>query len=155
MLGGSWTQGCLRHSWTESSGGGKSGRSAAASEDLAHGRRVEVLEDTLHLSPRDMDDEADGCSDEIAGLELSMEDVTLNEPTTEKLPREHLVPTLEDSPGEVLQERQILFACLRFVRDVVPDLRLRRIELANRIEVASLDRREERGRDHVGFVGHG
>src|SRR5262245_47778768 len=101
------------------------GRSAAASEDSAHAGRVEVLEETVDLSPRDMDDEADGRGDEIAGLELSMEDVALNEPTTEELPREHLVPTLGDSPGEVFEQRQILFACLRLAGDVVPDLRMR------------------------------
>src|SRR5262245_52293512 len=69
-------------------------RSAAASEDLAHAGSVEVLEETLDLSPPDMDDEADGCCDEIAGLELSMQDVALNEPTTKELPGEHLVSTL-------------------------------------------------------------
>jgi hypothetical protein len=102
-----------------------------------------------------MDDEADGCGDQIAGFESSMENVALNEPTWEELPCEHLIPKLGDSTGKISQEREILFASLRSTRGIVPDLGIRRIEFSNRTDVASLDRSEELRRDCVGLIGHG
>ena len=60
-----------------------------------------------------MDDEADWRGDPITGREPSMENVALNEPTFEELPCEHFIAKLGDSPGKILQERQILFARLR------------------------------------------
>ena len=124
-------------------------------EGTADGGRVEVLEETLDLPPGDMDDEANRRGDWITGLQLSMEYVALNEPTFEELPCERLIPKLGDSPGEILQERQIRFARLRSTRDVVPDLCFRRIEFADRIQVAPLDRSEKIRRNRVGLVGHG
>jgi hypothetical protein len=46
-----------------------------------------------------MDDEADGCGDEIAGPEPSPAYVALNEPT----PSEHLISKLQDAPRKILQ----------------------------------------------------
>ena len=84
------------------------------------------------MSPGDIDDEADWRGHPIAGPELSVEYVALNESAFEELPCEHLIPKLGDSPSKKLQERQILFACLRCARDVVPNLCFRRIEFADR-----------------------
>lgn len=120
----------------------------------ANARTVEVLEETRDLAPGDMDDEADRGGDEISGFEPSMENMALDEPALKELACEHLIPKLGDSPSEVSEERQILFTCLRSTRDVVPDLGLGRIELADPLQVAALDRSKELRRDRVGLFGH-
>src|SRR5262245_19874315 len=112
-------------------------------EDTLHGGRIEVLEEPLDPSRGDVDDEADRRCDEIAGRELPVKDVALHEATPEELARQHLVAKLRDAPGEVSEQRQILLACLGTARDVVPDLRFRGIDLANRFQVAPFDRSKE------------
>jgi hypothetical protein len=81
----------------------------------ADGGGIEVLEQAIDPAVGDMDDEADRCGDEIAGLELPVEDVPLDESTREELACEHFVTSLGDAPREESEERQVLFARLRSV----------------------------------------